>query len=107
MEPPKKRKFLALDGGKGALAGHPGLAVKPCTMMDTYIKLEKELAEQQNVVSNSGKSGEEGEGGGNTAARRNRRKYSVDFKVRFVGASTFSVCTYIIQRINLTCNIYL
>ena len=80
MEPPKKRKFFSDNLEKGVSVGH-GVALDQ-VQFEASVPSKQDipvfsaaLLEQQNVVNSSVGGGEV------TAARRNRRKYSVDFKV--------------------------
>ena len=91
MEPPKKRKLLQLpteEQGKGALVGHTVLSslvgghqlYTPTSLAPAVVLPAGEEREQQNDEVSNSEGGEEGRGPA-AAARRNRRKYSVDFKV--------------------------
>ena len=80
MEPPKKRKFFSDNLEKGVSVGH-GVALDH-VQFEASVPSKQDipvfsagLLEQQNIVNSSVGGGEV------TAARRNRRKYSVDFKV--------------------------
>ena len=80
MEPPKKRKFFSDNLEKGVSVGH-GVALDQ-VQFEASVPSKQDipvfsagLLEQQNIVNSSVGGGEV------TALRRNRRKYSVDFKV--------------------------